>query len=155
MDAKDFLKRVKLLDSQIETTMAEIVTLEAIAEKTTQVLGGERVQTSSSQDRMADCVAKIVDLKKNLESEVSVFADYRRQVRELVSKACDADCHKLIHKRYIGIYDGDSGRIIFKTWEQIAVEMGFTYQYVTDKLHKRALSQVQKELDRRKEVENG
>lgn len=149
MKARTYLEKVKKQDAQIDALIEEIATLDAIAKKTTSVMGDERVQASTSQQKMADTVGKIVDLKTELNAEIDRFIDYRNEVLKLIDVACDADCHKLLHKRYIGTYDTEKGRIIFKTWEQIAVEMGFTYQWVSDGLHKRALSQVQKVLDER------
>lgn len=153
MEARAYLEAIKEQDAQIDAMIEEIATLDAIAKKTTSVMGGERVKASTSQEKMADTVGKIVDLKAELNAEVDKFIDYRKEALKLIGDACDADCYKLIHKRYIGTYDTEKERIIFKTWEQIAVEMGFTYQWVSDGLHKRALSQVQKILDERGEVD--
>ena len=152
MKAKSYLERIKVLDSKIDARLEEIATLDAIAKKTTSVMGGDRVQASTSQEKMADCVAKIVDLKKELNAEIDSFIDYRNEARKLIDAACDADCHKLLHKRYIGIFNEEKGKFEFKTWEKIAVEMSFTYQWVSGGLHQRALSQVQKALDSREEL---
>jgi hypothetical protein len=149
MKAKSYLERIKVLDSKIDARIEEIATLDAIAKKTTSVMGGDRVQASTSQEKMADCVAKIVDLKEELNKEIDSFIDYRNEVRKLIDAACDADCHKLLHKRYVGTFNEEKDRVEFKTWEQIAVEMNFTYQWVSGGLHQRALSQVQKALDAR------
>ena len=153
MKARTYLEVIKKQDAKIDARIDEIATLDAIATKTTSVMGGERVKASTSQEKMADTVGKIVDLKAELNAEIDRFIDYRNEAMKLIDEACDADCHKLLHKRYIGAYDTEKGRIIFKTWEQIAVEMGFTYQWVSDGLHKRALSQLQKILDERGEVD--
>lgn len=149
MKAITYLERIKKQDAQIDALIEEIATLDAIAKKTTSVLGDERVQASTSQQKMADTVEKIVILKAELNEQIDKFVDCRNETLKVISEACDADCYKLIHKRHIGTYDEEKERIIFKTWEQIAVEMGFTYQWVSDGLHKRALSQVQKVLDER------
>lgn len=147
MKAKTYLERIKTLDAKIDARIDEIATLDAIAKKTTSVMGGERVQASTSQQKMADTVEKIVILKAELNAEIDRFIDYRNEARKLIDDACDADCHKLLHKRYIGTFNEDKNRIEFKTWEQIAVDMNFTYKWVSGGLHQRALSQVQKALD--------
>ena len=100
------------------------------------MLGGERVQSSGSQQKMADCVTKIVELQEHINREIDTFVDYKEQARKLLSN-CDADCINLLYKRYFQ----------FKTWEVIAVEMNFTYKWVCGGLHQRALSQYQKGLD--------
>lgn len=153
MKARKYLEQIKNLDEKIAARIDEIATLDAIATKTTSVIGGERVQTSASQQKMADTVNKIVDLKQKLNDEIDRFIDLRIEARHLIEQACDSECHKLLRMRYIGISNKVTNRIEFFKWEAIAVELGFSYQWVSDGLHQRALAQVQKALDERGEAE--
>lgn len=138
MKAIEYLSQIKTMDAKINTDIEELAQLEALATKTTSVLGGERVQASGSQQKMADCVAKIVEMKDQINREIDEYIDFKNDARKVVC-ACDADCLTLVHKRYFQ----------FKTWERIAVEMNFTYQWVSGGLHQRALAQVQRVLDER------
>ena len=142
MNAKEYLQQIKTMDTKINTDIEELANLESLVTKTTSVMGDDRVQSSGSQEKMADCVAKIVDMQKEITDEIDRLIDYKKEARQLICDSCDADCTKLLQKRYFN----------FETWEQIAVEMNYTYQWVSGKLHKRALSQVQKALDGRKEM---
>ena len=126
------------MDAKINADIEELTSLETLATKTTSVLGGERVQSSGSQQKMADSVAKIVDLREQINAEIDRFIGYKQEARELISE-CEAECITLISKRYFQ----------FKTWESIAVDMNFTYQWVSGGLHQKALAQVQKALDER------
>lgn len=144
MKAISYLKQIRIMRSRIYSNMAEIEQLETMATKTTSVLGGERVQSSGSQQKMADCVVKIVDMKHQLEAEIESFIKYESDAMKLIAENCDADCTKMLFGRYFQA----------KTWEQIAVDMGFTYQWVSGGLHQRALSQVQKALDEREKDKN-
>ena len=141
MRAIDYLKKIGILDAQINNDIDEIAQLEALATKTTSVLGGERVQASVSQDKMADCVVRITALKARLSDEILAMLQYKNVARKVINEACDADCCSLLHKRYF----------LNRKWEEIAVEMGFTYQWVSGGLHQRALSQVQRLLDEGKD----
>lgn len=152
MKAKEFLIRIKLMDSKIDSDIDTLATLEALATKTTSVLGGERVQSSSSQQKMADCVDKIVDLKAKITNEVDSFIDLKDKARILIHESCDEDCIALLSKRYLGVYDPKKERTVYKSWEEIAIELGFTYQWVSGGLHRRALNQLQKGLDERKVI---
>ena len=51
--------------------------------------------------------------------------------------------------RYLGIKNPATEEVEYKKWEEIAIELEFTFQWVSDGLHKRALSQLQKALDER------
>ena len=138
MKAINYLKQIKIMDAKINADIEELTSLETLATRTTSVLGGDRVQSSGSQQKMADSVAKIVDLREQINAEIDRFIDYKQEARELIS-VCDAECITLISKRYFQ----------FKTWESIAVDMNFTYQWVSGGLHQKALAQVQKALDER------
>ena len=126
------------MDAKINADLEELASLETLATKTTSVLGGEMVQSSGSQQKMADCVAKMVDMKEKINKEIDSFIDYKQKARELLSE-CESECITLISKRYFQ----------FKTWEEIAVDMNFTYQWVSGGLHQKALAQVQRALDER------
>lgn len=139
MKAIEYLRQIKTMDAKINTDIEELASLEALATKTTSVLGDERVQSSGSQQKMADAVVKIADLRNNINEQIDRFVDYKEEVKNLLFESCDSDCIKLLHKRYF----------MDKKWEEIAVEMNYTYQWVQGGLHQRALSQVQKALDER------
>ena len=143
MKAKIYLKQIKSMDAKINADVEELASLEALATRTTSVLGGDRVQTSGSQQKMADCVAKIVSMKEQINAEIDSFIEYKNKARELLFE-CDSECITLISKRYFQ----------YKSWEEIAVDMNYTYQWVQGGLHQKALAQVQKALDERMEKSN-
>ena len=139
MKAKAYLMKIKSMDTMINTDIEELAALEALATKTTSVIGDERVQSSGSQQKMADAVTKIVELKDRINDEIDRFVDFKEEAKNLIFSVCDGDCIDLLYKRYFQD----------KKWEEIALEMNFTYQWVSGGLHQRALSQVQKALDER------
>lgn len=139
MKALEYLKQIGIMDARINARLEELESLQALATKVTASMGGERVQSSGSQQKMADCVVKIVEMKQEINEAVDRYVDYKREAMALIESCCDADCIKLLHKRYF----------LQMTWESIAVELNFTYQWVSGGLHQRALSQVQEGLDRK------
>jgi len=80
---------------------------------------------------------KVADLKTKIAKELVELLDYKKSARKLIRESCSTDCVTLLHKRYFQ----------YKKWEEIAVEMNYSYQWVSDGLHKKALAQVQKVLD--------
>lgn len=140
MKAFDYLNQIKKIDMKINNDMEELEKLQTLATKTTSALGGNKVQASSSQQKMADCVHKIVQLKKDIDSEIDKYVDYKEQVKNLIHEACDADCCRLLYLRYFK----------YETWEAIAEEMNYSREWIARKLHKKALGQVQTKLDEKK-----
>lgn len=143
MKAKDYLKQIKIMDARINALNDDLAYLQALATRTTSVLGGDRVQTSGNKDKIGDCAVKIADKMIQINEEIDRLFEYKEEVWELISK-CEAECITLISKRYFQ----------FKRWEEIAVEMNFTYQWVQGGLHQKALAQVQRALDEREVKSN-
>ena len=141
MKAIDYLKKIKSIDAMIIADVEELATLEALATKTTAVMGGERVQSSGSQQKMADCVVRIAELRSKINDEITELLALRREAREMLCNLKDAECITLLHKRYF----------LFETWEQIAVEMNYTYKWVSGGLHGKAIAQFQRELEKQEE----
>lgn len=144
MKAKTYLKQIELMDAKINTRLEEVERLNALATKTTSVMGGERVQASTSQQKMADCVTRIADLKTEINAEIDRFVNYKQEALKIMDKHCDPDCITLLYARYFQ----------YKAWEHIAVDLNYTYKWVSGGLHQRALAQVQKGLDERKEKQD-
>lgn len=138
MKAIDYLRRIKNIDAMINADMEDLAELEAMATKTTAVMGGERVQSSGSQQKMADCVTKIADLKSKIADELVELLNLKREAREILCRVKDGECITLLHKRYF----------LFEKWEDIANDMNYHFKWVTGGLHGKALSQFQKELDK-------
>lgn len=151
MRAKEYLRRIRLLDSMINSDIEHVATLEALATRTTPVLGGERVQTSGNQQKMEDSVIKILEVRDKIATEIDAYVNLKTEARDLIHEYCDPECITLLSKRYLGSYDGSYDRTIYKTWEQIAVEMGLSYAWVKGGLHRRALHQLQVGLNEQKE----
>lgn len=140
MRAIDYLELIEKLDAKIETKTEELERLRTLAEKMTASLGGERVQASGNQQKLEDCVIKILQVQNEINASVDKFIDYKKEAMELIDHACDADCIRLLYKRYFS----------YMKWEEIAVDMNYTYQWISGGLHQRALAQVQKALDERR-----
>lgn len=142
MKAKIYLKKIEKMEIKLKKMDEDIERLNALATRTTSALGGDRVQTSGSKDRMADCTVKMADLRNRINKEWDMLIDYKEEAWKILEQ-CDPECIALISEKYFQ----------FKSWEEIAVDMNYTYQWVSGGLHQKALAQVQRALDER-EVEN-
>lgn len=141
MKAKAYLNQIEYMDVKINTRIEEVARLNALATKTTAAMGGERVQASGSQQKMADCVTRIVALKNEINKEIDKLVGRKQEALKLMDEYCEPDCITLLYARYFQ----------YKAWETIAVEMKYSYKWVSGGLHQRALAQLQKGLDKRKE----
>lgn len=137
MKAFDYLNQIKRMDAKINNDIEELASLQTLATRTTSALGGNRVQASSGHQKMADCVIKITELKRDINLEIDIFVKYKDDVRRLIHEACDADCCRLLYLRYFQ----------FETWDVIAEELKYSREWITRGLHKKAIKQLQIKLD--------
>ena len=140
MKAKEYLKKIRDLDVKIDEGTEELARLKAMATKVTSVLSGEVVTRTREPDTMTKTVDKIIELRKELDRDIDSFVDLKREAKRLLAMVEDTSFFKVLNSRYV----------LYKTWEQIACELGFSYQYVCGELHGKALQEFQKILDREK-----
>lgn len=133
VDAKSYLRQVKLFDTHINHKLEEMQRLKDLSLRVTSSLKPDVVSTSGNQDKIGDAVAKIVDLEREINDAIDVYVDKKREISSLIEKVEDPDQLAVLYKRYIQ----------YEHWEQIACEMGFTYRNICY-IHGRALQAVTK-----------
>ena len=122
------------MDKTISAKLEQIEPLHAQVTKTAGVLG-DMPRSGGEQDRLAKTIAKIVDLKKGLRDEIEEYIELKEEAIKLIDSMSDGRHRLVLTYRYIN----------GKTWEEIAVEMHYTYQWV-HRLHGQALIEFEKVL---------
>jgi DNA-directed RNA polymerase specialized sigma subunit len=137
MDAKSFLQQVEMLDARIKNKLIERKQWEDIALGITANIGNERVQSSGSQQKMADAVIKCVDMETEIDKLIDELIDTKKKVIETIESLYSPTEYKILHLRYI--------QCISLT--EIADTLNREYTWVTT-THGRALKNVQKILNK-------
>lgn len=99
----------------------------------------DQVQSSSRKDRMADLATRVADLELEIMGLRTDALNLLREVERIISQVDNKEYRQILHRKYIET----------NTWERIAVEMNYTYRWIT-RLHGRALMAVQEILDSQK-----
>ena len=131
IDAKAYLRQIKLYDTRINMKIDELEALKASLTKITPTLRDDAVSSSGSQDKLGDAVAKMVDLRNEINADIDSFVDAKRKVGATIDKIDDPDQLQVIHRRYV----------LYESFEQIACEMCMTYRNVCY-IHGKALQTV-------------
>lgn len=137
-DAKIYLKRIKLYDSIINEKIEEVDRLRSMLEKITPTLKSDVITGGGNQDKLADAVAKIVDLEAEINERIDYYCAIKRAVTKTLEALTNSDQYQVLMKRYVQ----------FKTWEQIACEMNMTYRNVLY-IHGKGLQAVNSILERK------
>ncbi len=101
MKAIQFLEQIKKLDALIANKWIEIHQLQELCESTTANLTGERVQSSHNPNRMAEAVAKYIDLEAQIvHQDIKRLIEARKKVLAVIEQL-DALEYDVLHKVYV------------------------------------------------------
>ena len=141
MKAKEFLQRLLKIDRLIENKLYEQAYWKNKAIGTTTQLSGDKVQSSSNPEKMADAISEYLDLEKEITERIDSLIDKRKEIISVIEQL-NALEYDVLHKIYVQ----------YITLDAVAVMYGKTYSWVTT-IHGRALKNLQKILDER-EIEH-
>lgn len=133
--AKEFLQQIKRLDTLITCQQDEIDSLMAMLTRVTPVMKDDGSSGGGFSDKMAGGVAKIVDLRREIDRNIDQFADAKAALLGTLNAMKQADHVRVLYLRYFK----------YMTWEEIAEEMKYSYRGVCY-LHGRALVEFEREL---------
>lgn len=134
MKPKEYLQQVQKLDVMINQKIAEKSELR----KFDGVLGidysGDKVQSSPKGDApFTKSVERIIDLEKEIDDMIDQYVNLKDQIINEIQSLSNVTYIEILYKRYIK----------YKRLEVIAVELGYSYQYVRV-MHGYALQEFEK-----------
>lgn len=132
-EAQIFLERLEKLDALIECKLIERMQWYDLAVSITANMGGEVVQSSGSQSKMADAMNKCMDMESEIASVVDKLIALKKEVTQTIEQVDNATWYKILHARYVQ-------RIELK---DIADSFGKSYDWVKS-THGRAIQCVQR-----------
>lgn len=133
---------VRFLNERITCKLADAARLQDMATRITPILREDGVSGGGgAPDRLADAVAKIVDLKAEINRDIDRLVDKKRDIAAKLGKLTDRRYYAVLFRRYL----------LFETFEKISCEMNYSWRHVCS-LHGQALEAFQKVLDAEKDA---
>ncbi len=139
METKEFLCQVKKIDFQIRNKLIERQQWYDLALCITSNMGGEKVQASGPQSKMADAVGRCVDMEVEIDSLVARLVAKKTEVVQTIEGLDSATEYDVLHLRYIQ----------HRSLQEIADHYGKDYGWVTT-VHGRALKNVERLREEKK-----
>lgn len=124
---KEYLRQLKIASIKIEQKEDELERLKAAAESISANTESERVQTTP-RDRISEDVARIMDLKEEINRDIGELLILKNKIINEIQSLDSPVYIDILYKRYVE----------YKTLEEIAVEMSYSYRQVL-RLHGLAL----------------
>lgn len=143
MEAKEYLQQIGVLDNRIKNLDDEIKNVrdEIIIVRSSWPDGQPHGSGTTSPVEVA--VQELLDGLQGLETLQmhlrSQLWSKRNEIINTIGELSNPNHNRLLYLRYVQQ----------KIWEEIAVDMHFSYQWVSGALHSNALQELQKILDRK------
>ena len=129
MTVKEYLGQAYRLDQRINSKLEQVLSLRELTTKATATMSDMPGGGSRNVYKMQDIIGKIVDLENEINADIDKLVDLKREMVAVIKAVENPEYQTLLELRYL----------CFKTWEQIAVYMGYELRYL-HKLHQRALN---------------
>lgn len=137
MDAKEYLLKIAYLDSKIDSNKERVKRFKESAENKTSNLTPNKVQTSTSKEKMADAVCNYTDL----EGIIKADEEKKQKIIDTIGQLSPHES-TVLHKCYVD----------YKTLPEISAGMSRSYSWVSKK-HSSGIKSIQKILDSREKAE--
>ena len=131
MTARQYLGQAYRLDQRIKSKLIQLSLLRDNAMNITTNLKEITVQTSHDNTKMENTILKIMQQEKEIDDEIDRLVNLKSEVRRVIGEVPIIEYQLLLELRYL----------CFRSWEEIAVEMGYSIDYVF-KVHRKALEMV-------------
>ena len=131
MTAKEYLGQAYRLDQRINSKLEQVASLNELATKATSTLTGMPKNPNRATSKMADAVAKIVDLQAEINNDIDRLVDLKREIVGVIKTVNNPEYQTLLELRFL----------CGCKWEEVAIKMGYSIQH-TYRMRDRALRKV-------------
>lgn len=144
--AKDYFAQIRKTDRLIQRLTDTVNTLRSGLASQSYELKPDKVQTSGAKDTLGETIVKIMSLEDDINARIDELVDMKQEAFTMINRIPDLDQQNILIGRYIQL----------KKWEDIALELNFSIQWVYE-LHGKGLlafSQMNSEFFRNREKQS-
>lgn len=129
--ARNYLEQAYRIDQRINSKIEQVASLHSLAMKANSTLTDMPGSPNRNIHKMEDIIVKIVDLENEINHDIDVLVDLKTEITQVIKQVEDLELQTLLEQRYLN----------FRTWEQIAVDMGYNVRHLY-RMHDKALKVV-------------
>lgn len=128
MNAKEYLSQAFIIDQRIDSKLEQVSSLRALAEKVTVSYGQERVMSTRQPSPIENAIVKLIELENEINDDIDKLVDLKKTIMDRIASVKSDENRLILELRYLS----------FKTWEDIAEIMNYSYRQV-HRIHSEAL----------------
>lgn len=118
--AKEFLNNIRRINQEINQKLDEAYRIRCMAEKVTSIISDEPRAGGGVSDKVGTAAMKLIALSEEIDAKTDEYIDRRDEAERFINQITDPDYRLILKHRYF----------TDKTFEQIAVEMNYTWRHV-------------------------
>ena len=130
MTAKEYLGQAYSIDKQINAKIEQVISLKELTLKASSALS-DMPKGSRNVHSKENIIAKMMDLENEINADIDRLVTLKKEILMIIKSIDRAEYQTLLEMRYL----------CFKSWEKIAVEMGYSIQHIF-RIHKKALTLI-------------
>lgn len=130
-EARFYLEQAYRIGQRINCKIEQVSSLHGLATKANSTLTDMPGSPNRNIHRMEDIIVKIVDWENEINQDIDMLVDLKSEIMQVIKKVDDLELQTLLEQRYLN----------FRTWEQIAVDMGYNVRHLY-RMHDKALKAV-------------
>jgi len=131
MTAKEYLQQAFYIDRKINLNLQKVEEMKRALYGKAVSYTNNGIKNATKANNMECVVMRVLEYEEQINSEIDKLVDLRIQIEAVISKLTNEQQKEVLTRRYL----------LYQKWEQIAVEMGITFQWAHI-LHKRALKNI-------------
>lgn len=101
MNAKEYLRQIRIYDKRIEQKVEEMESLRSIAEGTGIRLDPDKTSSSPNLQKMEEAVVRLCDLEAEVGDDVKRYIDLRNRIINEIHSIGDARYEEVLYLRYV------------------------------------------------------
>lgn len=105
MTTKQYLGQIERLNSMIENKVIEVGQIRSMAYNISAPIDKERVQSSSSYDKIGEKVARLVDLENETDELIKSFVEKRKHIISQIDSIDRKEYYLVLTYRYVQFMD--------------------------------------------------
>ena len=133
MKINEYLMQAYRIDQRINSKLEQIASLHDLATKATVTYSDMPRNPNKGKSKMEDAIIKIMELEDEINHDIDRLVDLKTDITHLIKNLDSHEYQIILEQRYL----------CFKSWEQIAVDMGYSIQH-TFRLHDAALTELER-----------
>lgn len=131
MNAREYLRQGRFLDTQINSKIQQVESLHGLATKATSTLSDMPGSPTTNTHRMEEIIIKILMLENEINEDINTLVDLKNEILGVIKAVDDEELRIVLEKRYLN----------YEPWNDIADDLCVGVDSVY-KLHQKALKQV-------------